>query len=143
MWSALVLNYQKHLKQCILNINEDSALFNNEALNRKLPLEGRSLILEELSKSGNAATTDKKKIIWEVYWHTLEEWGNMIYNWVIENGMTNTVCTLFELVSGDVSSNKEFYGLEQGILLKALRTLENKNKCEIIMYDDNEGVKFF
>uniref|UniRef100_U5EN43 Vacuolar protein-sorting-associated protein 25 n=1 Tax=Corethrella appendiculata TaxID=1370023 RepID=U5EN43_9DIPT len=143
-WKSLVLNYQKSQNQSILNINEETPLFYNEKLNRKLSLEGRTLILEELSKTGNSCAIDKqRKQQWEIYWHTLDEWSTIIYNWAQASGMTNTVCTLFELTSGDNTVGEEFYGLEQNILLKVLKILESKGKCELIVFDDNEGVKFF
>jgi len=67
------------------------------------------IILEELGKSGNASPLDKNKQRWLVYWHTLEEWGDIIYNWAQENGFVGSVCTLFELTQGEDTT-------EQGIL---------------------------
>jgi hypothetical protein len=37
----------------------------------------------------------------------------------------------------------EFAGMDQSLLVKALKTLEATNKAEIIMFGGNEGVKFF
>lgn len=37
----------------------------------------------------------------------------------------------------------EFHGLDMNILIKALKTLEVKGKCELMEFDDNQGVKFF
>lgn len=37
----------------------------------------------------------------------------------------------------------EFHGLDMNVLIKALKTLEINKKCEIIEFDDNQGVKFF
>ncbi|XP_055629216.1 vacuolar protein-sorting-associated protein 25 [Toxorhynchites rutilus septentrionalis] len=142
-WKTLVLDYQKHIHQAILNINEDSLLFANESISRKLPYEGRLWLLEELEKSGNAAPLDKRKQQWEIYWHTLDEWSAIIHDWATANGMINTVCTLFELSAGDNTVGEEFHGLDKDVLKKALRVLESKGKCEIIAFDDNEGVKFF
>jgi ESCRT-II complex subunit VPS25 len=143
-WKSLLLGYQKHKNQAIVNLNEDVPPFVNESINRKLPEAGRFLVLDELSKSGNAFCLDRKtKQQWEVYWHTLDEWGAIVYGWAVDNGMTNTVCTLFELTSGDNTVGEEFYGLDQGVLRKALKVLEDKGKCELIAFDDNEGVKFF
>ncbi|XP_058831636.1 vacuolar protein-sorting-associated protein 25 [Topomyia yanbarensis] len=142
-WKSLLLDYQNHNRQAILNINEDSALFVNESISRKLSPEGRLWIMEELTKSGNAAPLDKRKQQWEVYWHTLEEWSALVYDWAVANGMTNTVCTLYELVAGDTSVGEEFHGLDLNVFKKALKLLETKGKCELIEFDDNEGVKFF
>lgn len=54
-----------------------------------------------MMRNGKASPTDKNKNVWEIYWHSLDEWGNMIYNWACENGMNNSVCTLFELINGE------------------------------------------
>lgn len=37
----------------------------------------------------------------------------------------------------------EFHGLDNEVLVRALRTLESSKKAELIIFDDNEGVKFF
>lgn len=67
----------------------------------RLPPEAVLVILEELGKSGNASPLDKTKQRWLVYWHTLEEWGDIIYNWAQENGFIGSVCTFFELTQGE------------------------------------------
>lgn len=54
-----------------------------------------------MAKAGKAAPVDKSKAVWEVYWHSLDEWGNMVYGWACNNGLNNTVCTLFELREGE------------------------------------------
>lgn len=98
-----------------------------------------------------------------VYWKTPEEWGNLIYRYIMDNGMTNTVCTFFELTEGDDVQKQgnynfktkiavfencnfsvtEFAGLDQSLLLKALKVLEISKKAEVIKFGGNEGVKFF
>lgn len=64
-----------------------------------------------MAKTGRAAPLDKSKNIWEVYWHSLDEWGNLVYNWACNNGMNNSVCTLFELREGEntVDQGKIFF----------------------------------
>lgn len=59
-----------------------------------------------MAKAGKAAPIDKSKNVWEVYWHSLDEWGNMIYNWACNNGFNNSVCTLFELREGDNTADQ-------------------------------------
>lgn len=59
------------------------------------------MVLEELAKSGYASPLDKSKQRWLVYWHTLDEWGEIIYNWAQNKGLTGSVCTLYELNQGD------------------------------------------
>nr|CAD7431041.1 unnamed protein product [Timema monikensis] len=118
-WRTLVLEYHRSTKQSVLDIREvqRSPLFNNTSINN-------------LGQ-------------WYIYWHTLEEWGDMVYNWAQNNGMINTVCTLFELTQGDNTCDEEFHGLDTEVLIKALRTLEDEKKAEVIIFDETQGVKFF
>lgn len=144
-WKSLLLEYFRVTKQAIVDIREvhSNPLFNNTAINRKLPSDVILLILEELMKSGNATPLDKSKQRWLVYWHTLEEWGEIIYTWVQENGLVGSVFTLFELTQGEDTTDQEFHGLDAEILTRALKTLETSGKAELISFDDNQGVKFF
>ncbi|KAH0539703.1 vacuolar protein-sorting-associated protein 25 [Cotesia glomerata] len=144
-WTSLVLNYYQSTKQSILDVREinSSPLFNNTAIQRKLSAEVVQLILESLQKSGNATPLDKTKQRWLIHWHTFEEWGNIVYNWAQENGFINSVCTLFELTQGENTVDQEFYGINTEVLIRSLKTLEAQGKAELIMFDDNQGVKFF
>lgn len=141
-WGDLVMKYQKNLKQPILNVNdENTELFINKELNRRLPVDGRQLIMDALEKTAHAAPIDaKKRDQWEIYWFTLNEWANMIHKWATDNAMLGTVCTIFEIANGDNSIDQEFHGLSDDIILKALKRLEETGKCELI---GDEGVKFF
>ncbi|CAH0551507.1 unnamed protein product [Brassicogethes aeneus] len=142
-WKSLILDYCKKNKVCIVDIREADQLplFNNSAINRKLESGVIVSILGELQKTGNAAAVDKSKNRWEIYWHTLEEWGSIIHDYVTSNGLTNSVMTLFELNQGE--SQEEFHGLHTDVLIKALKTLEEQRKCELILSDEDQGVKFF
>ncbi|XP_044736223.1 vacuolar protein-sorting-associated protein 25 [Chrysoperla carnea] len=144
-WRLLILDYCKLKKQCILDVREAtrSTLFHNKTIDRKLDSEVIVKILSELEKTGHAAPCDKKRLRWEIYWHTLPEFANFLYKWANDNGMLNTVCTMYELTNGENTIDEEFYGLDKEVLIKALRILEHEKKCEIIMFEDNEGVKFF
>lgn len=143
-WAELLLKYQKSIKQANLNVNDDSSpLFHNESLNRRLSPDGRLLILEQLEITQHAAALDKKRSQWEIYWYTLDEWANLVYKWAADNGMVGSVCTLFEITNGDDSVDQEFHGLDESVLRKALQLLEQSGKCELITFDDNQGVKFF
>lgn len=63
------------------------------------------LLLTELQKTGNAGPIDKQKNRYEIYWHTLDEWGSIIYSYVLEKSYGNTVLTLFELLQGDENAD--------------------------------------
>ncbi|KAK4872246.1 hypothetical protein RN001_016370 [Aquatica leii] len=145
VWRTLILDYFRSTKACSLDIREASRhlLFSNTSINRKLNAEFILAILSDLQRTQNAAPIDKQRYRWEIYWHTLEEWGSIIYDYITSRGATNSVLTLFELTQGDDVQDEEFCGLETDVLIKALRTLEAQGKCELMLSDDQEGVKFF
>lgn len=144
-WKTLILDYHKAQKKYLLDITEaqSSPLFSNKAIERKLNLDMVYLLLDELQKQGNVEWLDKQRQRCYVFWRTPEEWGKMIHKWAANNGLTNSVCTLYEITNGDDVTNEEFHGIDQGLLKKALGTLENEGLAELILDEDNEGVKFF
>ncbi|ENN72785.1 hypothetical protein HUJ04_013369 [Dendroctonus ponderosae] len=144
-WKALILDYCKQSKLYLIDAREadNGPLFNNASINRKLDGAVIVSILSEMQKSGHAAPVDKAKHRWEVYWHTLDEWSSMIYAHVYSKGLQGTVLTLFELSQGDDVKDEEFYGMQQDVLVKALQVLERDRKCELILSDEDQGVKFF
>ncbi|KAM8795170.1 vacuolar protein-sorting-associated protein 25 [Eudromia elegans] len=144
-WCALVLGYCRRQRLHAMTVREahDGPLFGNARLQRKLPLEAVQVVLEELRKQGNLEWLDKSKSSFLVLWRRPEEWGKLIYQWVVKNGLTNSVFTLYELTSGDDTENEEFHGLDESMLLRALQALQQEHKAEIITLDDGRGVKFF
>lgn len=83
---------------------------------------------------------------------------------VCDGGLNNTICTVFELQSGDdttsqgnlitvssalnsIFSIKEFHGIDLNVLHRALKLLEKQGKAEIISGSASDGsdagVKFF
>lgn len=140
-WKRLVLDYQKNIKKCTLNLGEDTELFGNDKIGRKMPIDGQTQIMTELEKTGNACALDKQRLQWEVYWYPLDELGNMIYKYISDNGLNNTVCTVFELVSGGDTTQQDFHGLDEAVVLKSLMALQASGKCEV--FEGGEGVKFF
>uniref|UniRef100_A0A1B6LXU1 Vacuolar protein-sorting-associated protein 25 n=1 Tax=Graphocephala atropunctata TaxID=36148 RepID=A0A1B6LXU1_9HEMI len=141
-WRSLVVEYHRSTRQYVLDVGEAerSPLFNNTSISRKLSSEGIVAVLETLQRRGNAEPINKEKTRWYIYWNTLAEWGALVYSWAQDSGFTNSVCTFYEIVN---TSDQEFSGMETGVLVKALKTLERQNKAELMMFDGNSGVKFF
>jgi len=141
-WCALILDFHKCHKKYTLDVAESqsSPLFYNKEIDRKLSPDAIITILEELRKKGNVEWTDKSKTHCLVMWRTPTEWGKLIYQWVSGHGMLSTVMTLYELVNGDDTVGQDFHGLDTPILTRALQTLQQERKAELI---GDEGVKFF
>ena len=84
----------------------------------------------------------EKSVCW-VFWRRVEEWGELIREWVEETGQKGVVLTLYELVEGEATEGQEFYGLDMEILQKSLATVVKKGKAQVFGTEDQMGVKFF
>jgi len=146
-WCSLILSYCKHNRIYELDVAEiaTSQLFHNKSIERKLTTDDIIGLLEVLAKQGHVEWQDlksKKNCI--IMWRTPEEWGKLIYDWAKGFGMVNTVCTLYELTNGDDTKSQDFHGIENWLLLRALKTLESSGKAEIMsLGEGSDGVKFF
>jgi len=141
-WCSLVLSYHQHHKIFKLHVSDavQSPLFCNKAIDRRLPKEGVMEVLETLCKKGNVLWDDKAKNSCLVLWKTVEQWADLIYSWVSRTGLANSVCTLHEITQGTSTTSEQFYGLEDWLLDRALKSLQSRGKAELI---GDEGVKFF
>lgn len=141
-WTSLVCDYCQHHKLVMLNIQDahSSELFNNKAIGRKLSADGVLTVAEYMVETGKALWMDAQQTL-VVLWRSKEEWAKLIYDFAVNAGMTNTVCTLFELVQGEDTMQEEFYGINIEVLKIFLKILEDQGLAEII--GDDEGVKFF
>lgn len=59
------------------------------------------LIVQELLKNGNAEYDPQNKKSLFIYWKSPSEWSELIYKWAKDNGFTNSICTLYELLNGE------------------------------------------
>jgi len=149
-WCSLVLSYCRHNKIFVLDLpsaqSKSLSLFHNQGIKRQLSTEGFKAVFDQLLKLGQCEWIDgKTKNSCLIFWKTPTEWGHLLYNWAVNSGNTNTVCTLFELMESDDVAGEEFVGIEERVLIKALQTLEKQRKAEIIRdeAEDIQGVKFF
>lgn len=147
-WQNLLISYYKHHKLYRLDVTEaqTSELFCNDSIKRKLALDDIRLVLDSLNSTGHVEwDNDKEKTRCYLMWRTPDEWADLIYTWVDKNGMTNTVCTLYEIHSGDDTVNEEFHAIDINVLQKALQALERRGKAQIFSAEDLQevGVKFF
>ncbi|KAJ3221667.1 Peptidyl-prolyl cis-trans isomerase NIMA-interacting protein 1 [Clydaea vesicula] len=127
----------------------DRATFALEVGQLSEPVESASgihLILSELVKLGLAEYEDNrdKEIIF-IYWKKPNEWADLIYKWVFDNGLVNTICTVFELIHGENTEGEEFHNLDERIMKKALNILNKNGKAQIFSGSNPEelGVKFY
>ncbi|XP_014209082.1 nucleolar protein 12 isoform X1 [Copidosoma floridanum] len=128
-WKSLVLNYFKTTKQTNLDFREihSNPLFNNTSIDRKLPVEVVTMIIEELARTGNAIPLDKSKQRWIVSWHTLEEWADIIYSWAQTNAFIGSVCTFYELTQGEDTVDQEHSMTKAPIVKKKQKSKQQQN----------------
>lgn len=58
--------------------------------------------------------------------------------------MQGSICTVYELLQGDLTEGTEFYGMDRGVFLEAMQVLSKSGKAQLFSATDpNEmGVKF-
>lgn len=143
-WCSLLLRWARHHNTS--NIDTASAntlpVFSNPDISRSLSPESIGVVLKELASRGNLEWTDKAKTRGQVLWQSAAQWADKIYRWAQATSKVNTVCTLYELTQGDETTDQEFYGLADDVVLKALRHLESEGKAEMIDAGDGVGIKF-
>jgi ESCRT-II complex subunit VPS25 len=94
----------------------------------------------------HAEWENKEKLRCIIWWRRPEEWGQLIYDWACAHGLLQTICTLYEIVQGDLSKNTEFYGIDINIVYLSFLSLEKKGKVKMIKNPSSPmeeyGVKF-
>ncbi|XP_064389411.1 vacuolar protein-sorting-associated protein 25-like [Halichondria panicea] len=131
----------------LTEVSQSSPLFCNSKINRRLSPEAIRTVLETLESKGNVEWQDGKKDRCLVMWRTPQEWGQLIYQWAEDSGLSTSVCTLYEMHSGEDTTDQEFYGMEVWMLKRAIQALSRLGKAELIPGDNPDGsdagVKFF
>ncbi|KAK9785780.1 hypothetical protein WJX73_007654 [Symbiochloris irregularis] len=147
LWIELILKYCRHHKvyQLTTDPSDDSPLFSNQSINRRLTQEGRSTFLTELVARGNGLWLDNNQRTCLVLWHTAEQWADIVYEWARSLGLEGSVTTVDELSTGDEVQGTELAGMPRAVLMEALKVLERRGKARIFKgaAADDDGVKFF
>lgn len=119
------------------------SLFKNDKIQRQLTRDALMTVLNDLEMNGHLEWSDKRtKSKFLIHWKTPGQWAKIIYKYASDTGLINTVCTFYELTSGDDVRGQDFYGLDESVLRKALQELEKDRKAALISFEGSEGVKF-
>ncbi|KAF7033926.1 hypothetical protein CFC21_044991 [Triticum aestivum] len=142
LWKELILDYCRSQKMYIISLEEDFQLFSNPKIERSLSYEAKEAFLAALVSEGRAEWIDKghKKCL--ILWLRIQDWANYILDFVKETGLE--VTTIEDIRSGIETHGTELAGIDRGVLMRALRLLEQKGKAVIFKGTsaDDEGVKF-
>src|SRR5690606_19711745 len=120
---------------------QHTPLFYNKTIDRKLSIDGIRTVMDHMVSQKLAKWQDSHRCF--IFWRSLDEWADLIYNWAVSIGNLNTVCTFYELVQGDDTTDQPFYGIGTEVLRTFLEKLQDSGRAEIINVDGTEGVKFF
>jgi len=144
LWRDLIVRYHTQYKLKTLKIYECS-LWSNDKIQRSLNREEVQIVVDDLVAHGHGEWIDESHTTLRVLWRKPEELATDIYEWAVQNGNIGSVCTLYELHSGEDVNGMSFEGLDEELLRRALTVLENEGKCTIFKGDTSEedGIKFF
>lgn len=174
LWQQIILSYCRYHRTFKLDITggstaalEESELFHNRSISRRLNSESILSVIEVMVQSGAAeyypnrpsiptklslgtSSTVPTKTYVLIHYDLPSTWADRIYEYVSSNGLTNSVMTLHELTSPDHQpSDQPLVGLDPIILRKALAILVKAGKAKLFkgsidgVAGDGDGVKFF
>ncbi|KAL7525164.1 hypothetical protein ACHAWF_001237 [Thalassiosira exigua] len=121
-------------------------LWKNAAIGRELNREGIKVVMNDFVKSGHGEWEDPAlRTRCRILWRRPEQLASDLYDWAVANGYINSVCTLYELHSGEDVNGMSFQGADEELLRRALGILENQGKCTIFQGETSseDGIKFF
>ncbi|RYQ81453.1 hypothetical protein Ahy_Scaffold1g107377 isoform B [Arachis hypogaea] len=144
LWKDLILDYCRTQKVFVIGLEEEFPLFSNPIIGRSLTHEAREAFLSALVADGRAEWMDKGHRKCLILWHRIQEWAEILVQFARDNGLEDGVVTMEEIRFGTESQGTELQGIDQTILNRALKILEQKGKLVVFKgtSTDDEGVKF-
>mmetsp|Transcript_20356 Transcript_20356/g.36748 ORF Transcript_20356/g.36748 Transcript_20356/m.36748 type:complete len:179 (-) Transcript_20356:34-570(-) len=144
-WRELVLKYHTDLKIKTLVLHE-CPLWKNPSIKRELTQEEIQTVMLDFVKSGHGEWEDPQvRTRCRILWRRPEQLASDVYEWAVANGYINSVCTVYELHSGEDVNSMSFQGADEELLRRALGILEDQGKCTIFQGETSseDGIKFF
>jgi len=130
-WSKVVFDYARYAILHILYLRK----LESEKPFSKFEDRNSALkeIAEELVNKEQAEWLSKSKEKLRVYWKSLDNWAEEIYDWAMEISPLEPIL-IFEIRE----SNKDFNTLPNNDILKIFKILEKDNRGKIIKLDDGQ-----
>jgi len=104
------------------------------------------VVMRDFVKSGHGEWEDPELgTRCRILWRKPEQLASDIYDWAAVNGYINSVCTVYELHSGEDVNGMSFQGADEELLRRALGILEEQGKCAMFHGETSseDGIKFF
>ena len=140
LWSQAFLEFAKSNRLFVATLESFSPLTRNSEINRSLSEELKESIFRYMKKQSFVASEGLSML---VFWQKPETWAEKMYHWAVNSGRIGTVETVEGLVSGDETTQEEFYGMPVNFALHVIKTLEKTRKAEMFQVGDGFAVKFF
>ena len=144
LWRELILRYHTSLKIKTLVVH-DCPLWNNAKISRSLNNDDIAQVMKDFVESGHGEWQDSKQTRCRILWRKPEQLATDIYEWAAANGYINSVCTVYELHSGEDVNGMSFQGADEELLRRALGILQDQGKCTLFKGETSseDGIKFF
>lgn len=148
-WRALIVGWHQANKTTSLVV-KDWPLWANKEINRRLPDEAISTVLEYVVSSGSGEWEDPaSKTRLRVFYRSPSDWGKAIHRYACDHGMAmeGSIYTLYEIRTAGEWQGNEFCSLEPAMLLRALESLAKEGLADLVRDEgvtalDEIGVKF-
>ncbi|KAJ1975784.1 hypothetical protein H4R35_002984, partial [Dimargaris xerosporica] len=140
LWESVILAYCQHHRLFRLTLANAlyDGLFHNRTLGRKLSYDMARDIINYMVKQGTAEwVTKASESECIIYWRKPDAWASLIHAWVSENGMNNTVFTVYELAHDDNMTGTEMYDMDAMVLRRALDVLAAQGKAQLFQSDNS------
>ena len=145
LWRELILRYHTDRKIKTLVVH-DCPLWKNPDIQRGLSPDAIRAVMDDFCASGHGEWEDPDvKTRCRILWRKPEQLASDILDWARANGYINSVCTVYELHSGEDVNGMSFQGADEELLRRALGVLEDQGKCIIFKGETSseDGIKFF
>mmetsp|Transcript_18224 Transcript_18224/g.26587 ORF Transcript_18224/g.26587 Transcript_18224/m.26587 type:complete len:176 (+) Transcript_18224:119-646(+) len=144
LWRELILRYHTDLKIKTLVLH-DCPVWKNSEIGRELSPADIKVVVNDFVESGHGEWEDDSKTRCRILWRKPEQLASDIYDWAEANGYINSVCTVYELHSGEDVNGMSFQGADEELLRRALAVLEEQGKCTMFKGESSseDGIKFF
>jgi len=130
-WSNFVMEYARINIKHIIHIEEERTKhpFNNKTAKKRLDREQLETIGDYIVAQEMGLWWDRKKIRLRLYWRTLDEWADIIYEWSIKTGRVagaERVMTLFDIQQ----AGQAWSTIPQRDLFRIFEIMEQKGYIE-------------
>mmetsp|Transcript_38764 Transcript_38764/g.87363 ORF Transcript_38764/g.87363 Transcript_38764/m.87363 type:complete len:179 (+) Transcript_38764:139-675(+) len=144
-WRELILKYHTDLKIKTLVLH-DCPLWRNDAIGRELSRADVASVADDFVDRGHGEWEDpgvRTRV--RILWRRPDQLASDLYDWAAANGYVNSVCTLYELHSGEDVDGMSFQGADEELIRRALGILEGQGRCTVFKGETSEedGIKFF